>query len=199
MHSFIFRKLIFLLWFGRMLRRRIRQCIECPFSVVLRQYEGLPTAIEKLGAERKYVIRVMSPLSLAREFMYSPQERRLRLMRRIKNLPDNKHVYAFHYWMRSGSKAIIVTNSPSRGLQPPPAPSKGPCPSKVISAYQAGVDITSVVSPISASFHPSEKRISSHELFSYVLSVTKKPVDYMRRNPIMIMDATLEETCYEYL
>ncbi|AUF82632.1 hypothetical protein TetV_550 [Tetraselmis virus 1] len=199
MNRFLMKRVVFALWFLRSMRGILINSLMFPSNALSFPFRGMATGIEHIeknenkAPKRKRVIWLRNPVRLLIGLRKCKTKRREWLENRIRNLPKKDNlIYVLHYWDR-GLKSMILTEKPKRGLHPAPEKSPGPCPSKIVSACHDGKDVTDILTPISASFHPMEREVCSENIYHYYASVSKKPVKELRSHPIYIMDSTLTE------
>nr|WRJ69611.1 hypothetical protein TetV2_00162 [Oceanusvirus sp.] len=206
MNRFLLKRVVFVLWFVRLVKESIRIALDAPCNILSFPYRDLPTLVERLDSaeeERsrmcKRVISLRNPVVLLFGIWRPPSSRRKWLEANICALARSaRYVYVLHYWDGRGNESVLLTGHPKRGLYPLPKPTRGPCRSKVLSASHLGTDVTGIIAPVSATFHPSEAPVSTRNLFTYLRYKSKRTWKEVVSHPILVMDSRLEETAYVY-
>lgn len=197
---FLVRRLICAVWAYSVVRRSLRFAVSEAEALLCRPFEGMPTGIEMLdGGQRdprrvrRVVVWLRNPLRLLIGGMVrSKTGRREWLVRKIQALPCGRDIsYLLHYWDRRGTRQILLTRDPRRGLRPPaPKRTPGPCASDVMAAYHGGRDVTPDIKLVSASFHEAEGGVCPIALDAYLRH--RRGLS-LRSHPIVVTDATLTE------
>jgi hypothetical protein len=205
MNRFVLKRVVFVLWFVRLIRKTIQIALDAPCNILSFPYRDMPAIVERLDsteANRSQMchrlVSLRNPVRLFLGMWRPPSERRKWLEKTIGSLTRSaRYVYVLHYWDGKGNKSVLLTSHPERGLFPLPKPARGPCPSKVLSASHLSKDITDIIAPVSATFHPSEPPVSPHDIFTYFRYKSNNSAQEVVSHPILVMDSRLEETAYE--